>query len=667
MNYSGAARAVRLLGVTGLLASLGGAWPVAASAAVGATVAGTPVAGATVVSNPIARDPDAGAPRAVPGRVVHSRVAAAPLADAAMRLDVESVRALLKKGVNVNAPQGDGMTALHWAASHGNIELTTLLVRARANVKAITRIGAYTPLHVASEVGNGPVVVALLKAGADPKAVTTLGITALHLASMAGSAEAVTALVERGADVNAREPGWGQTPLMLAAARGRTSAVAVLLKRGADPAITARTVQVLASAAQDRQAKQRRNQVLAQLREQQGATAKVGWLPNSRQVQQAVHSALEVEQASATVAALESHAAETAAEEARLAAAGGAGQDDDAPGYTDLIGAQGGLTALLLAIREGEAGTVVALLDGGADINAVSAGDRTSPLLMAAINGQYDVAKLLIERGADPNLTSDAGAAPLYAVLNKEWAPSSRTPQPTYQLQQKATYLEIVAALLKAKADPNARLKRSLWYTTYNRDNLRVDFAGATPFFRAAYATDVAAMRLLLAAGADPLVATIRPPARQRRGSREDGSGGAAAQQAVIPALPPIPEGGPGVWAIHAASGVGYGQGFAANDHRHVPEGWLPAVKFLVEEVGADVNARDFNGYTPLHHAAARGDDEMIRYLVSKGADVKAVARSGQTTADMANGPVQRISPYLETVRLLESLGSKNNHKCVAC
>ncbi|MDP1857086.1 MAG: ankyrin repeat domain-containing protein [Gemmatimonadaceae bacterium] len=687
MKYSGAARAVRLLGATGLMASLGGAWPVAASAAVGTTVAGAPVAGAQVagtavagapvagapdaaapvVSNPVAGDPVAGAPRTLSRRAVPSRVAAAPVADAAMRLDVESVRALLKKGVNVNAPQGDGMTALHWAASHRNIELTTLLVRARANVKAITRIGAYTPLHVASEVGSGPVVVALLKAGADPKALTTLGITALHLASMAGSAEAVTALVERGADVNAREPGWGQTSLMLAAARGRTSAVAVLLKRGADPAITAKTVQVLASAAQDRQAKQRRNQVLAQLREQQGATAKVGWLPNSRQVQQAVHSALEVEQASATAAALESHATETAAEEARLAAAGGAGQDDDAPGYTDLIGAQGGLTALLLAIREGEAGTVVALLDGGADINAVSAGDRTSPLLMAAINGQYDVAKLLIERGADPNLTSDAGAAPLYAVLNKEWAPSSRTPQPTYQLQQKATYLEIVAALLKAKADPNARLKRSLWYTTYNRDNLRVDFAGATPFFRAAYATDVAAMKLLLAAGADPLVATIRPPARQRRAPREDGSGGAAAQQAVIPALPPIPEGGPGVWAIHAASGVGYGQGFAANDHRHVPEGWLPAVKFLVEEVGADVNARDFNGYTPLHHAAARGDDEMIRYLVSKGADVMAVARSGQTTADMANGPVQRISPYLDTVKLLESLGSKNNHKCVAC
>jgi len=98
-----------------------------------------------------------------------------------------------------------------------------------------------------------------------------------------------------------------------------------------------------------------------------------------------------------------------------------------------------------------------------------------------------------------------------------------------------------------------------------------------------------------------------------------------------------------------------------------VPGGWLPAVKYLVEELGADVNARDHDGYTPLHHAAARGDNEMILYLVSKGADVKAVSRRGQTTADMANGPVQRVSPFPETVALLEKLGSKNNHKCVSC
>ena len=118
---------------------------------------------------------------------------------------------------------------------------------------------------------------------------------------------------------------------------------------------------------------------------------------------------------------------------------------------------------------------------------------------------------------------------------------------------------------------------------------------------------------------------------------------------------------------FHAASGVGYGTSRVAQQHRHVPDGWMPAAKYFLEELHVDVNVRDADGFTALHHAAARGDNEMINYLVSKGADVTAVARSGQTTADMANGPVQRISPYPATVALLEKLGSKNSHKCVSC
>ena len=101
--------------------------------------------------------------------------------------------------------------------------------------------------------------------------------------------------------------------------------------------------------------------------------------------------------------------------------------------------------------------------------------------------------------------------------------------------------------------------------------------------------------------------------------------------------------------------------------NRNVVDGWLPAVKYLVEVHGADVNARDHNGYSPVHHAAARGDNELIMYLVEKGADVTLVSRRGQTTADMANGPVQRIRPFPETVALLQRLGSKNNHNCVSC
>jgi ankyrin repeat protein len=93
----------------------------------------------------------------------------------------------------------------------------------------------------------------------------------------------------------------------------------------------------------------------------------------------------------------------------------------------------------------------------------------------------------------------------------------------------------------------------------------------------------------------------------------------------------------------------------------------MPAVRFLVEEMGADVNARDANGYTALHHAASRGDVEMILYLVEHGADVTVVSRKGETAADMANGPVQRVRPFPEAVALLEELGSLNNHNCVSC
>lgn len=93
----------------------------------------------------------------------------------------------------------------------------------------------------------------------------------------------------------------------------------------------------------------------------------------------------------------------------------------------------------------------------------------------------------------------------------------------------------------------------------------------------------------------------------------------------------------------------------------------MPSLRYLVEELHADVNARDNNGYTPLHHAAARGDNEMILYLVSKGADVKAVSRAGRTTVDMANGPVQRLRPFPDTIALLEKLGATNSHKCVSC
>jgi ankyrin repeat protein len=319
------------------------------------------------------------------------------------------------------------------------------------------------------------------------------------------------------------------------------------------------------------------------------------------------------------------------------------GNGESNPGFAAMVMVQGGLSPLLLAVRGGHVETVDALLEAGADVNQSRLADGTTPILAAAINGHWDLVIHLIERGADVNKVSVQGAGPLFAVINKQWAPRSRMPQPTFLHRQRHDYLEAMQALLEAGADPNARLASSLWYTTYDRDNIGMDYTGATPFWRAAYGTDPEAMELLLRYGADPSLPTIR---RERGGP-----------QAIRAATP----------VIVAAAGAQYGRGFAANDHEHKADGWMPTMRFLVERVGADVNAADADGYTPLHYAAARGDNDMIRYLVQHGADVTAVARSGQTTADMANGPVQRYSPFSATVELLETLGARNNHRCVSC
>ena len=443
------------------------------------------------------------------------------------------------------------------------------------------------------------------------------------------------ALVAAAADVNATEEAWGQTPLIFAASRGRTEAVRALLAAGADPSVHTRVMDVAARAVSDRIERAERNRRVA---------AGERWGPDvAEQVRR------DQEEESRRARAEEASRKES---ETRMI------EEPEPLSYSELVGGHGGLTALLHAIREGHTETALALLDAGADIAQASAGDGTSPILMATINGHYDLAMLLLERGADPNQTNHAGAAPLFAAINTHWAPKSRYPQQHVYMQQDHTYLEVMRKLLDAGADPNGRLTRHLWFMSYNFDLLQIDAQGATPFWRAAYALDVEAMRLLVAHGGDPSVPTRRAPSRRygRSGDEPDPSG-----------LPPVPVGGPAVYPIHAASGVGYGQGYAGNAHRHVPDGWIPAVRYLVEELGADVNARDHEGYGPLHHAAARGDNELIRYLVSQGADVMVVSRKGQTTVDMANGPVQRIQPFPATIALLEGLGAVNNHNCVSC
>ena len=285
------------------------------------------------------------------------------------------------------------------------------------------------------------------------------------------------------------------------------------------------------------------------------------------------------------------------------------------------------MTPLLFAARQGHMEAAKALLEGGAKVNEVSPGDKTSPLLIASVNGKYDLAMYLLEKGADPTLASTAGATPLYTAVNVKWAPKSDYPQPDTR-QQRTSYLDLMTALLDRGADPNARLKLELWYSSYNFDLSQVNAAGATPFWRASQASDVPAMKLLLERGASPFI----------KNSEE-------------------------VSPLHVAAGAGV----HGNDEITATGSWFPGVKFLVDVVHADVNEGDGKGLTALHHAAARGDNEMILFLVSRGADPTKVSKTGQTVSDLANGPRQRIQPFQDTLALLSLLGSKNSHKCVSC
>jgi ankyrin repeat protein len=568
----------------------------------------------------------------------------APLADAVMRGDVAAVQALLGQGADVNAAQGDGMTALHWAALNGDLATTNLLLKAKAKTEAVTRIGSYTPLHLASSRGQAAVVARLLEAGSHVAAVTDTGVQAIHLAAQAGNPDALRSLLDRGADVNARDETYGRTPLIFATSENRLGAMKLLIAKGADVRLTTKVIDYLARAAADTADHQARDHAIA---------AATGRQPVDPYAPQLARGAGAGVGRGAGTGYVPDPNDPVVPQGPRAGGRGAGGNGPRPPSDLENIGKEGGFTALHYAVRDGYADAAVMLLDAGLDINRLSDGDCASPLLVSIINGQYDIASTLISRGADPNLPSTDGVAPLFAVLNTEWALRTWYPQPTAGTQQKTAYLELLESLLKAGADPNGRTRSHVWYASYNTGRMGVDFAGATPFWRAAYALDIDAMRLLVRYGADPNIPTMTFGTPKRP---NDPSG-----------LNSAPAGAPHVPPFHAASGVGYGTSRVAQQHRHVPDGWMPAAKYFVEELKVNINVRDADGFTALHHAAARGDNDVIMYLVKHGADVMAVNRAGQTTVDMANSPEQRTQPFPETIALLEGMGAKNNHHCQAC
>jgi uncharacterized protein len=547
------------------------------------------------------------------------------MVDAAMNGDRESVRTLLKQKADVNAAQGDGSTALHWAAYKDDLETVKLLLAAGADVKAKTREGEITPFFMACSNGDAAMVEAMLKAGADANSTKSNGTTVLMTAAASGNADAVKLLLEHGAQVNVKESAHGQTAVMFAAALGRDAVIKVLAEHHAD----------LNVATPSRKLEHVRFDQDGNVVEERAGGR--GGAPTDAQGQLDIFAhaiGLEsvvymVDTAAADQEALDVFARSVGSRSSlylrdAARAKRGARAGDVAARGPRKVGPDmaGGMTALIYAAREGHMNAVHALVEAGADVNGVSA-DKMSPMLEAIINGHLEIAKYLLDKGADPNLVSVSGLTALYAAIDVQWAPKAWFPQPSVD-QEKIGYLDLMKALIDKKADVNAQVGEKLWFRSFTNDYTWVDPAGATSFWRAAQSGDVAAMKLLVEHGADPKLANKA-----------------------------------GETPLHAAAGIG----FAWNWTVRAPEPAVDAVKYCVE-LGDDVNAVDNRGYTPLHGAAFLGDNDMINFLVAKGGKTDLKSKAGDSAADMANGPTRFGQPHPETVTLLEKLGSPNAHNC---
>jgi uncharacterized protein len=156
------------------------------------------------------------------------------VADAVMNRNNDAVRSLLQQKANVNAPQADGTTALHWAAHWDDLDTAAQLIRAGADSKAANRAGA-TPLFLASQNGSAAMIGKLIEAGADPNApILSHNETALMMAARSGHVDAVKILLDHGAEVNAKDTLRGTTPLMWAAEQGHSAVIQILAQHGAD-------------------------------------------------------------------------------------------------------------------------------------------------------------------------------------------------------------------------------------------------------------------------------------------------------------------------------------------------------------------------------------------------------------------------------------------------
>ena len=487
--------------------------------------------------------------------------------DAVKHGDRVAVRTLIRQHADVNAAEPDGTTALHWAAQRSDLESVELLIKAGADVKATNRYGV-SPLLAACEAGNAAIVEKLLIAGADPNSALPEGETALMTASRTGKLDAVKMLLARGADANAKEQWKGQTALMWAAAENNAASVKALVEAGAD--VNSRsnggfTPLLFASRA--------------------GATDAIKVLLDAG-------------------ANVNDSIVQAPPKNAR----GGAAGQGQAPA---------GVNRPASGAGQSQANPLAALTQV---YNTGIRGGRTGPggtsaLVLAVTNANFELAAVLLDKGADPN-ASVQGWTALHQIA---WTrrPPIQHGLPNAVQNGSMTSLELAKRLIERGANPNARM------TKEPNDGARniLNRIGSTPFLQAAKLGDVPYMRFLLEHGADPSVTT------------EEG------------ATPMMAAAGVGIWQV----------GESAGSNAEAFE----AVK-LCYELGNDVNAVDANGETALHGAAHRGANDIVKFLVEKGAKLDVPNKLGWTPYLVADGVFypNTYNRRLDTAELMLKLGA---------
>lgn len=439
-----------------------------------------------------------------------------------------------------------------------------------------------TALHWAAHLGDAELVKRLIKAGADVRATNDYGTTPLQEAAEIGTVQVLKLLLDAGADVESPNP-EGQTALMTVARTNHLDAAKLLISRGAN------------------------------------VNAREQWRGQTALMWAAAQSRPEM------VKLLIKHGADVNARSkirhwARRVTAEPRPQNRP----------PGGLTALLLAAREGCVACAEALVKGGADINLADP-ENISPLLMATLNARWDVAAYLIQAGADVNKWDMWGRAPLYSTVDYNTTP--RGGRPDRPSSDATTPLQVMELLLKAGANPNMQLKLFPPYRSLGQDRGGDSMltVGTTPLIRAAKAGDVPAIRLLLEHGA-----MVDLPNDLR------------------------------ITPLMAAAGVGSTTIDTRARFRNEQE-CIEAAKLLLK-AGANINATRDNGQTALHGAALWGWNAFVQFLADNGANLRAADRNGITPLDVAMGkagPTGRIGvaaaePRPETAKLLQKLLAAN-------